>query len=232
MRHTMTKVRFALFVLLLLPLLLIPGMLPGSGQPAPDANADSMKKILGSDPAAWTITGNGGHSIVTTKGQPGLLTTNTGIVTLTGKTRYETPTEYRFTFRMHPQKPYGCSINAAVGCAELPDKTKQACNATLSVGPDAKAMSTSSSILPETAKILYSSLTFQAVTERSLAWSEEMRKTIEAQMATAPTAENTLFTLRMVVTKETYSTWVNGRFISRFNVKNGIDPSGTITLTM
>jgi hypothetical protein len=70
------------------------------------------------------------------------------------------------------------------------------------------------------------------VTERSLAWSEEMRRTIEAQMASVPKVEEMVQSLRWVVEGDKYKCWVNGRYIGEFPLEAGMDWSGPVRIML
>ena len=75
-------------------------------------------------------------------------------------------------------------------------------------------------------------LNFEAVSERSLTWSEEMRKSIEAQIATAPKVEETLLTLRCTVEKGRTRMWVNGRFVFEIPLEADMDPAGVVKIQL
>ena len=223
MRSLIVKLRLLALALIAVPILFIPGMRQGAAQEG-KTDADKLQAILGPDMKAWTFSGKN-YSLVTVQGQPAL--TTDGVLTLTGTTRYATPTEYRFVFRLNPtpQNKYGALLSAAVGCAP-----KQSFTVNVSGAKDWGYISYNSAILPETGKSILGTLYLKAVNERSLSWSDEMRKTIEMQMAAAPKLDDMLLTLRMVVTPAKCVAWLNGRLIGQYDVKKGIDLGGTVNI--
>ncbi|MHB0940019.1 MAG: COG1470 family protein, partial [Armatimonadota bacterium] len=85
---------------------------------------------------------------------------------------------------------------------------------------------------PATGKPLSGSLHLQAVNERSLGWSEEMRKTIEAQIAAAPKIDELTCTLRLALTATACRAWFNGRYIGELPVQADAVPAGAIRLNV
>jgi len=210
--------RSSLFCFLALLLCALPVMLQGAD---PAVDPAKMSTILGSDVKNWDITGN--DYTLTAENS---LTTN-GVVNISGKTRIQAPAEYYLTFRLHPSGPYGSSIGVSVGKGD-----QQSFNCSLSAAKDSGYLSMSMSTTPDAGKTLYGSLYLKAVNERSLAWSEEMRKTIEAQMAAAPKVDDLRCSMRLILTKDAYTAWVNGRYLGQLKVKEGIDPSGMIFINL
>jgi hypothetical protein len=227
----MIRTRVGVLLLLAALCLLTPEMLVGAGEDKAAADAEKLQAVVGSDAAAWALSGSG-YSFTTVKGRPALLTAAGGHATLTGTSRQGTPAEYRLAFRLHPQPQASAGLSVMVGIAELPDKTRQACIASVSAAAGAQTLNYSCSIQPATDKGISGVLGLQAVAARSLAWPEEMRATIEAQIAAAPKLDDTLCTLRLVATPRKYAAWLNGRFIGQFAVRKGLDPSGTISISL
>lgn len=188
-------------------------------------NTESLKAVLGSDAAAWNITGE--HAVVAEKGTPTLVPK--GSLTLEGKTRYGAPTEYLITFRMRPTD-IRASMNVSVGCTDLPDGGKQAFSAYALADKGTGYLTYGCSATPEIAKAIDGTLYLQAFTDQS--WPEELRKRLEAQMAMAPQIDDMLCTLRLVMTDKQYSAWVNGRFIGRMPVTASSHASGTVSIAM
>jgi hypothetical protein len=212
-----------LFWLLAMLLCVFPVLLQGA-DPAGDPAA--LKAILGSDPADWTITGSA-YTLTEAKGL-----TSAGSVTLNSKTPLRAPAEYNIAFRLKATEPHGSSISIAVGRADLPDNVKQAFTCTVSTPKGGGQLNYSMSAVPADGKPLNGVLYLRAVSERSLGWSEEMRKTIEAQMAAAPKVDDLRCTLRLVVSTKAFRAWLNGRYVGELKMKDGLDPSGTIGITM
>ncbi|HOK79535.1 MAG TPA: hypothetical protein PK303_02930 [bacterium] len=197
------------------------------------ADNTDIEKILGSNIENWTVSGTK-YNVTKENNVPVLATAKDGYVSITGKEIYNVPCEYNFSFYLQPEKPYGSSINISAGCAELPDKTKQEFNASVSASANANYITYSFSIKPETAKAKSGLLYFQAVSSSdiNLSWPEEIRKNIEWMVASAPKINETLHNLRLVITKTYYRVYVDGRFVGQFSIKGGIDGSGTVKLTM
>ena len=116
-----------------------------------------------------------------------------------------------------------------MACAERPDKTQQSLTFSVSATGGLKQVNYSASVQggkppPPLSGILH----FEAVSERSLTWSEEMRKSIEAQIAAAPKIEETLLTFHCTVEKGRARMWVNGRFVFEIPLEAEFDPSGVV----
>jgi len=212
----------ALLCVFVLLCCLFPKLLRGA-DPAVDSAA--LKAILGSDPAEWTFTGNA-CALTPAKG-----IASTGWMTIDGKIPVKAPAEFTAAFRLHPSGN-NSSFGITVGRAELPDKSRQAFTCSVSVAKGGEYISYGMSATPETGKPINGNLYLRAVNERSLGWSEEMRKTIEAQMAAAPKIDELPCTLRLVLTGESFRAWFNGRYIGELPVKADAIPAGTVSLNV
>ncbi len=190
-----------------------------------------IEKILGSGADRWNISGVR-YATVVENGKTILSTEPSGYVSISGKDLYKLPGEYTFYFYLRPQKPYGSSITVSAGCTELPDKSKQAFTASCSAAQDAKYINYSLSVQPQTEKPINGHLYFQAISDISFNWPEEMRKTIEYQIASAPKITEKLHTLRLVITKRMFSVYVNGRFVGRLPLQKDFQDKGTINITL
>ena len=195
-----------------------------------DGNTD-IEKILGSGMDKWSISGVK-YSTNIENGNLVLSTDSTGYVTLSGKEFYDVPAEYTFMFYLKPAKPYASSISVSVGCAELPDKSKQAFSASVSATSEAEVINYSCNVQPQTAKPINGKIYFQAVSDISLNWPEELRKNIEYQIASAPKIQEKLHTLRLTVGKDKFSVYVDGRFVARIPVGKDIQKKGTVNVMM
>lgn len=193
--------------------------------------SDDIGKILGSKPDEWTVSGTK-YTFDVKNGLPVLSTAKDGHVSITGKNLYETHSEYKFSFYLSPEKPYGASINVSVGCADLPDKTKQSFNASVSASHEMKYLNYSFSIQPDAGKIQQGHLYFKAFSDINLTWPEEIRKNIEWQIANAPKINETLHTLKLVVNKNLFRVYLDGRFVGQLSAKHEIQEKGTIKISM
>jgi ribosome-associated translation inhibitor RaiA len=77
-------------------------------------------------------------------------------------------------------------------------------------------------------------LYFQPATmaDINLSWPDEIRKNIEQQIAKAPKVEETLHSLKMVLTNEKYMVYVDGRFVGQINLEKNVDASGTLEIKL
>ncbi len=191
------------------------------------ADASQMAKVLGSV-ADWKITpakpvlGSG-------PGQPTLAATATEALTLESTSVQAAPTECIMSYRLKPADGTSTSINLQMACADRPDKTPQSVSLSVSAVGGQNQVNYSVTVLGgQSPPPLNGSIFFEAVSDRSLTWSEEMRKTIEAQIASAPKVKDSLLTLRCTVEKGRYRAWVNGRFICEIPLAADMNPSGFV----
>ncbi|MBI4024488.1 MAG: hypothetical protein HY360_05870, partial [Verrucomicrobia bacterium] len=219
-----TKIRSAAFFFLLLLL----------SAPAPAADADAtdpakLDKILGSA-ADWTITP--AQYEVAGEADAAALTSPGG-VNLSGKASQPAPCECLVSFRLKPAKGAAAHINVQLACAERTDKTEQSLGFNVGFQAGQKFLNYTASVqggTPPAPTIAIQS--FEAVSDVSLAWSEEMRRSIEAQIAAAPKIEESLLTLRCTVEKERFRCWLNGRFVSELPLAADMDPRGVLKIQL
>ncbi len=217
-----SKIHSAAFSLLVL-LLYSPGH-------AADAGATQrLDKILGSA-ADWTITP--AQYGVTGEGDAAALTSPGGL-NITGKTSQSAPCECLVSFRLKPAKGTAAHINVQLACAERKDKTEQSLVFNIGFQEGQKFLNYTVSVQggkpPEPTIAIQS---FEAVSDVSLAWSEEMRRSIEAQIAAAPKIEESILTLRCTVEKKRFRCWLNGRFVSELPLEAVMDPSGVVKIQL
>lgn len=195
------------------------------------APQSEIGKILGSKTDDWVISGTK-YSFDVKNGLQMLVTAKDGYVNLAGKNLYSTQSEYNFSFYLSPEKPYGASINVSVGCSDLPDGTKQSFNASVSAPHDLKYVSYSFSIQPDTGKPQHGNLYFKAFSDIDLSWPEEIRKNIEWEIASAPKINETLHTLKLVIDRDLFRVYFDGRFVGQLRAKHEIQEKGTIKISM
>ncbi len=202
------------------------------------ADPSAIAEVLGSA-ADWKITpaqpelGSGpGTTLMGTGGQA---------LSLESTSKQTAPSECLVSFRLKPAKGTSASINLQMACGERPDKTPQSLNFSVWTTEGLKDVSYSMSVVggkpppPPPAPQpppLNGTLHFEAVSDRSLTWSEEMRKSIDAQIASAPRIEETLLTLRCTVDKGRARMWVNGRFAFEVPMESDMDPSGLVKVQL
>jgi hypothetical protein len=202
--------RFLKFVSLLLAILAVPPVLRSAEPSAPDA--DKLTAVLGANADKWKIT----PAPVFT-GEAGNITmaAPTGqALSLESVAPQTAPVELTATFRMAPPSPGSTYVQAQMACATLPDKTAQALNLSVSSAAATPYISYSGSLQgpKEPPPVISGALYLQAITERSLAWTEEMRVAVDSLIASTPKLEDTVFTLRCTLEKDRARFWVNGRY--------------------
>jgi len=207
-----------------------PLLLRAADAPAPAVDPARLADILG-DTNAWTLTP--ATAAVTMDGETPVLAAAPGqAVSLVGTASHGVPTEYVLVCRLRPAKGASASANLQVACATLPDKTQQALGISLSGAEGTQLLSYNTSLQHAQPIQLPGSLALQAVKDRSLAWSEELRRSIEAQMARAPRLEESTFTMRCTVEPGRFRTYLDGRFLNEIALPKGMDPAGTMKLQL
>ena len=213
----------AVFMVLIFSMM---GLLRGADAPA---DASKLAEVLG-NAADWKLTpaqpvGGGGPGQATLSSPGGL--------NLESVNRQSAPCECLITFRLKPAPGGSSYAQVQMACGERPDKTPQSISFSVSASSGAKYVSYSASVegvkppSPPLSGFLY----FEAVGDRSLTWSEEMRRAIEAQIAASPKIEESLLTLRCAVEKGRARMWVNGRFVFEVPLVADMDPSGLVRMT-
>jgi hypothetical protein len=176
---------------------------------------------------AWTIK----PPAYSVSGEPAIVVSAAPGVTLESKAPHAAPGEYFFAFRLKPETGKSSSIRIQLASAARPDKTQQALNFSASLTGGLKYVSHSASVTggkPPAAQ--NGSQYVAAVTDRSLGWSEDLRRIIETQMAAAPKPEAMLHTVRSTVEKGRFRTWLNGRFVSELILEPDMDPAGLVKI--
>jgi hypothetical protein len=194
------------------------------------ADPARLAEVLGRGGAdSWTIT----PAAYTVTAEPALTATTPAGVTLRSKATPAAPSEYFFAFRLKPAKGGSTSINLQMACATRPDKTQQALSFGVSRTSELTYVSYTTSVQggkppPAQAGTQY----LVAVTDRSLAWTEELRRAIEAQIAATPKPDDMLYTARCTVEKGRFRTWLNGRYSGELALEPEMDPSGAVMITL
>lgn len=161
--------------------LLIPAVMIGAEKKA--TNSAKLDEVLGRSadwkimPEDYVVTGKAGE--ITLSGPTRL--------TLDGATSKSAPWEYFLSCRLKATTGNAASVNMQMACADRADKTQQflafSVSADSALNQAGYGMTVQGgNVPPPVTGILY----FLAVSERSLTWSDEMRQSIEAQIATAP----------------------------------------------
>jgi len=177
----------------------------------------------------WTITPVA-HSI---SAEPALISTGTAGVAIESKSSHAAPSEYYFAFRLKPAKGTGSNVRFQLACGARPDKTQQALNFTVSHTGGTTTLSYSTSIQGGKPPAAQSGVQhLMAVTERSLGWTEELRKVIEAQIASAVKPEDRLYVVRCTVENDRFRAWLNGRYSGDIALPSDFNPSGVVKVAL
>lgn len=141
------------------------------------------------------------------------------------------PSECVISFRL--KSSAGATyISAQMACGERADKTQQALVFTVSAAPNVKYFGYGASVQGgKTPPAPLSGFFYlEAVSDRSLAWSDEMRKSIEAQIAATPKIDDMLMTLRCTAEKGRFRCWLNGRFVAELALEPDFNPAGLVKI--
>ncbi len=223
--RSMAYFRLLFSAMILAGLSAIGGLRPA--EPAP--NPAKLAKVLGGGAESWTIT-PAGYSV---SGEPALVATATSGVIVESKASQAAPGEYFFSFRLKPVKGGAASVGLQMACGLRPDKTRQALHFTVSKAGEAPSLSYTTSVeggKPPPAQSGTQHLV--AVTERSLAWTEDLRRIVEAQIAAATRPEDMLHTVRCTVEKSRFRTWLNGRFAGEITLAPDVNPAGVVRIAL
>lgn len=187
-------------------------------------NGAELADVLGTvtdwkvSPAGYVVAGQPGQ--VTLAGPSGQT------LTLEHATSQTTPFECQLSYRLKPPTGTSCYVLTQVTSAGKTASFSVSAgsgNAYLSYGASTQGFATPPKPV---AGVQY----LQAVTDRSLAWSEEMRKTIEAQIAAAPKIEETVLNLRFTVEAGRCRGWLNGRYVGEVALDATPMFPGTVTI--
>ena len=211
-------------VSLVLACLSVPSAVDGA---EPAAN---LSEILGAGADDWNITPEA-YVLSGEPGRPAMSAPAGQTLVLETKGVQAAPSECLVTYRLKPPAGAWASVYLQMACAEKADKTPQALAFSVSACGGQKCLNYSASVQGwQASQPPPGVLHLEAVSERSLAWSEEMRKTIEVQIAAAPKLEETIFTLRCTVEKGRFRCYLNGRFVSETALETDMDPAGVVRL--
>lgn len=202
--------------------------IPSSAQPVGDPV--KLAKVLGPGGGeAWKIAPAG----YTVTAEPALAATTAAGVTLESKASQTAPGEYFFAFRLKPLKGGAANVNLQMACEARPDKTQQSLSYSVSKANEHPYASFSASVQGgKPPPALSGSQYLVAVTERSLGWTDEFRRAIEAQIASTPKAEEFLFTVRCTVEKGRFRSWLNGRYSGEIVLEPDMNPAGIVKITL
>lgn len=199
--------------------LLLPSLLQGA-DPSP-ADAKKLTEVLG-DAAKWKLStdpvfgGGSGETSITGSGAQMNIESIGAIAA---------PFECALALRLKPPQGGSTFLTVQMVGAPQPKKSPQTIAFSISAAAAQNLVNYSTTVegpkpWPSVSGVLY----FDAVSERSLAWSDEMRRTIEAGIAAAPRVGKTLIPLRFTVERNRFRAWLNGRFVSEAPLDAGTNP--------
>jgi hypothetical protein len=198
-------------------------VLTGAEPTAPDPS--KFAQVV-EEPDSWKIT-PAGYDVHTDKDLNVLAPPAGQTLYLESAAAKAAPCEFVVSFRLKPAKG-AASLSLQMGCAG-----QQALTLGVNTAAGQKYVGYGASVTggKTPPQPMSGYLYFEAVTERSLAWTEEMRRAIEAQMASAPKIEESILTLRCTVQKGLFRSWLNGRFVTELILEPDMDPSGLVKIT-
>ncbi len=197
---------------------------------APTVDPQALQQILGV-PADWVIPAKN-IAIVDVDGQKALASENKIPVVLETKARLEGSTQFSAVMRLRPEDKGSPSVTFSLFAQAKPDKTPASVQFSVATTGGTNilrahlAVSGYKELKPET---YY--LNFDPVSDVSLAWSEEMRSTIESQIANAPQVADTTVIARCTVVGRQVRAWVNGRYIGQQTLPEDFVPAGTLKVS-
>lgn len=196
----------------------------------PAADPAKLAQVLGPGGAeSWTIT----PPMFTVSGEPALVAPAGTGLTLESKASQPAASEFFFAFRLKPAKGSSASVSIQLGSGLRPDKTPQALHFSASLTSGLTYVSYATSVQGGKPPAAQSGIQYLVpVTDRSLGWTDEFRRAIEAQIATSPKPEEFLYTARCTVEKGRFRTWLNGRYSGDVTLEPDMDPAGLVRIIL
>ena len=194
------------------------------------ADPAKLAEVLGKGGAdGWIIT----PAQYAVTGEPALAPSAATPVTLETKASQAAPGEFFFTFRLKPLKGGSAHLNLQMARATRADKTAQALSFSVARSADHGYVTYSTSAQggkPPPAQSGTQHLV--PVTDRSLGWTEDLRRAVETQIAATPKSEEVLHRVRCTVEKGRFRTWLNGRFAGEIPLDPAQVLAGTTNITV
>jgi hypothetical protein len=203
---------------------------PAAAPAASTLDQTALKQIL-ANPADWIIPAKN-VSLVDAGSQKALITDTKLPLILESKAKFDAPTQVTAAFRLRPEEKASPSVALTLFSQPKPDKTTASVQ--FSIGTTAGTNILRASLgIPGFKEIKPENynLNFDPVSEVSLAWTEEMRSTVESQIARAPQVADTLIIARFTVVGRQVRAWVNGRYCGQLTLPEDFVTSGTLKLT-
>src|ERR1043166_971808 len=187
-----------------LAVLLVCTLTPGATVEAePDRDTTGLDEILGSV-GDWKIT-PATYELGIVQGKK-TLQSPTGLF-LESSVKKSPPLECLVSYRLKPAKGGSTSVTFQLNIAEPPGKALSSLAFSVSATSGQTVLSCNASVQGgKSPQFLAGMLHFEAVSDRSLAWSEEVRRSIEAQIANAPRIEESLLSFRCTIERGRFRT--------------------------
>lgn len=196
-----------------------------------------LSAVLGGDSAAWTVTAQNGSPIEYTikeiDSRPTLLTEGNNVA-VTGKTQYSPNTEILLRFRLTPPRGQGASLTVKAAIPSSDDIKQAPLEFGVSVGGGSDEMSWhATDPAPKDPKKTSVNGTYnlKGIKGRSLNWPEDLRKSIEHDMASLLAVEQKWLTVRYVLRKEAFRIYLDDRLVID-RAKPGLNVSGMVRVDL
>ncbi|MEO6848502.1 MAG: hypothetical protein ABI443_12360 [Chthoniobacterales bacterium] len=209
----------------------LPMLMARAQQPAPALDQAAVDAILGSPAADWKLAPN---PTIEKAGERNVLTGGKQNLTITGLKQYPVDVEYDLVLRLNP--PVGTpGSNVTFFIGVKPGVPASVNNPSIQLGALPGGTNVQLCVGGKTAKVkawkTVTNYALKAVTTPSLAWPENLRKRVEADMASLPDVNNKWFHIRLVVRKNLVQFYLDDRLVEVQN-EDTLDATGTISLTI
>jgi hypothetical protein len=198
---------------------------------APNAqDAKALAQILG-NPDDWTLPAKN-ISLVDANGQSALATNTKLPLLLETKAKVQAPTQFTAVFRMRPENKGTTSLSMQLLTQAKADKSNTSVQFSVSSTDQTNAINATLAVAGyKDLKPSRDTIYFDPITDVSLAWSEEMRSTIESQIAQAPQVKETVFVAHCTLVGDSVRAWINGRYIGQQTLPQDFEKSGGFKLS-
>jgi len=187
-----------------------------------------LAQVLGAEAAQWTLNQSDAQlNRATLFANPGKT------LNLENPTVFPVGTEYVATFRLDPEKGKSGYIYLSLGCKELPDKTVQCARLGVNMHKGAGYVGYSYGLQgfsKERDKSVDDYFWVNGAAESNLAWPDDFRRMMEAQIAAQPKIEE--FTLRCTVEPGRIRGWLNGRYMGEMALPAEMKEGGALRVLM
>jgi hypothetical protein len=201
-----------------------PGAVPST------IDRQALTQVLG-DSSEWVIPPQN-VGVIDANGQKALIPANKVALGLETKAKIQSPAQYTAIVRLRPEAKTSAYVTLQMLNQVRPDKTQGNLTFSLNTTNGLNTLTTGMVVVgSKDIKPIYKTIFFDPVNEVSLAWSEEMRATIESQIANAPKVADTILVVRATVANNKFRVWVNGRMIGEQPIPADFEKSGTFRFT-